>query len=188
MSAIDSVPFELGSIEGRRLRRDKPGWRPPLRGSGTHAWLDCMWGIIDALPAYAPSHRDARSKDRTSVAGASPHDVFAKGGVARLPILALKGKVHCFPSLHRLDGSVMLMGRLDVSVIRSPRIPFEPPGQGGRREEGDQEEGNKTSAHCGSPCCAPVLIATPQPLSIKADQFTGHLTLYISGTPFPIAG
>ena len=82
----------------------------------------------------------------------------------------------------------MLMGRLDVSVIGTPRRPLEPPGQGGRREEGDQEEGNKTSAHCGSPCCAPVLIATPQPLSIKADQFTGHLTLYISGTPFPIAG
>ena len=37
-----------------------------------------------------------------------------------------------------------------MSVIRSPRIPFEPPGQGGRREEGDHEEGNKTSAHCGS--------------------------------------
>ena len=29
---------------------------------------------------------------------------------------------------------------------------FEPPGQGGRREGRDQEEGNKTSAHCGSPC------------------------------------
>ena len=55
----------------------------------------------------------------------------------------------------RLDGSVMIMGRLDVPVIGSPRCPFEPRGQGRRREEGDQDEDNKTSAHCGSPCVVP---------------------------------
>ena len=100
-------------------------------------------------------------KTAASVASAAPRVVFAKGGVAWLPILPLKGKVRFFPSLpllliDRPDGPVMLVGRLDVPVIRSPRSPFEPPGQGGRREGRDQEEGNKTSAHCGSPCVVPL--------------------------------
>ena len=77
----------------------------------------------------------------------------------------MAGTIRYFPSLpllliDRPDGPVMLVG-LDVPVIRSPRSPFEPPGQGGRREGRDQEEGNKTSAHCGSPCVVPpVLNAT----------------------------
>ena len=46
------------------------------------------------------------------------------------------------------DGREMLVGRLDLPVLGFPRSPFEPPGQGGRREGKEQEEGNKTSAHC----------------------------------------
>ena len=93
-----------------------------------------------------------------SAAGAGIPDVFAKAGVARLPILALEGTIRCFLSLpllliDRLDVPVMLVDRLDVPVIGRP---FEPPGQGGRREGGDQEEGNKTSAHCGSSCVVPL--------------------------------
>ena len=104
-----------------------------------------------------------RWQSSASVAGAAPRNVFSKGGVARLPILALKGKVRCFVSLpflliNRLDGPVMLVDRLDVSVIRFPRIPIEPPGQGGRREGGDQKEGNKTFDHWGSPCVVPLLL------------------------------
>ena len=49
-------------------------------------------------------------------------DVFAKAGVARLPILALEGTIRCFLSLpllliDRLDVPVMLVDRLDVPVI-----------------------------------------------------------------------
>jgi hypothetical protein len=93
----------------------------------------------------------------SAAAGAAPRDVFAKGGVARLPILAVEVTVRCFLSFPvmlgvRFDGPVMLVGRPDVPVIGSPRSRFEPPGQGGRREGGDQEERSKTSPHCGSPC------------------------------------
>ena len=37
----------------------------------------------------------------------------------------------------------MLVGRLDLPVLGFPRSPFEPPGQGGRREGKEQGEGNK---------------------------------------------
>ena len=71
--------------------------------------------------------------------------MFAEGGVARLPILALESAVRFFLSLPLLlpDGREMLVGRLDLPVLGFPRSPFEPPGQGGRREGKEQEEGNK---------------------------------------------
>ena len=55
----------------------------------------------------------------------------------------------------------MLGGRLrDMPLMGSRRSPFEPPGQGGRREGegGDQKEGNKGFDHWGSPCVVPLLL------------------------------
>ena len=65
-----------------------------------------------------------------SVAVAAPHDIFAKGGVARLPVFAMPIRI-------------VVLARFVF-----PHLPPWMPGQGGRREGGDQDEGNKTFAHC----------------------------------------
>jgi hypothetical protein len=95
----------------------------------------------------------SKPHEAASAAGAAIHDVFAKGGVARLPIFAVEGTVRCFPPLvDPIGGPVVLVGGLDVPMIPSPGCPFRSPCQGGRRDGRDQDKGNKTSAHCGSPC------------------------------------
>jgi hypothetical protein len=136
---------------------------PPTSSLGEERTCCCLGSLanrhggFEAIQEHIAMSRMALGVAKTgtrqaSAAGAVPRDVFAKGGVARFPILAVEGTVGCFPSLP-FDGPLMLEGRLDVPVIRSPRSPFRSPSQSSRRKAGVQDEGNKTSAHCGSPVC-----------------------------------
>ena len=113
---------------------------------------------------YAPS--DATQGPQPSAAtSAAPRVVFAKGGVARLPVFTLPTRIvvtspikivvrFVFPHLPPW----MLGGRLGMPLMGS-RFGLLRRCQGRRRKGSDQDEGNKTFDHWGSPVCLPLTSA-----------------------------
>ena len=90
---------------------------------------------------------------QASSAGAAIHDIFAEGELYGSQYSRWNELSGGFPLLiDRLDGPVMLVGRLDVSVIRSPRGPFEPQARAVAEKEETKRRAITHLLIVGSPC------------------------------------
>ena len=127
------------------------------RGRG---WSSLDYRSLRALSAAVDATQGPQPSAATS---AAPRVVFAKGGVARLPVFTLPTRIVVTSPIRIVVRFVfphlppwMLGGRLRLGS----RFGLLRRCQGRRRKGSDQDEGNKTFDHGGSRCVCPCFCIT----------------------------